>query len=114
MTLILSMLLILLLMGCFIDQVSMMMITVPLFIPLAQRAGIDLVWLGLMMLVVIELGLLTPPFGILLMVMQGAVKTVPLLQIYKAALPFILIEIFVLGLIILWPELTTFLPSLTR
>lgn len=114
MTLILSMLLILLLMGCFIDQVSMMMITVPLFIPLAQSAGIDLVWLGLMMLVVIELGLLTPPFGILLMVMQGAVKTVPLLQIYKAALPFILIEILVLGLMILWPELTTFLPSLTR
>ncbi|SEK55126.1 TRAP transporter, DctM subunit [Pacificibacter marinus] len=114
MTLILSMLLILLLMGCFIDQVSMMMITVPLFIPLAQSAGIDLVWLGLLMLVVIELGLLTPPFGILLMVMQGAVKTVPLLQIYKAALPFILIEILVLGLMILWPELTTFLPSLTR
>jgi tripartite ATP-independent transporter DctM subunit len=114
MALILSMLLILLLMGCFIDQVSMMMITVPLFIPLAHSAGIDLVWLGLMMLVVIELGLLTPPFGILLMVMQGAVKTVPLLQIYKAALPFILIEILVLGLMILWPELTTFLPSLTR
>jgi tripartite ATP-independent transporter DctM subunit len=114
MTLILSMLLILLLMGCFIDQVSMMMITVPLFIPLAQSAGIDLVWLGLMMLVVIELGLLTPPFGILLMVMQGAVKTVPLLQIYKAALPFILIEILVLVLMIFWPELTTFLPSLVR
>ncbi|RPE66627.1 tripartite ATP-independent transporter DctM subunit [Pacificibacter maritimus] len=114
MTLILSMLLILLLMGCFIDQVSMMMITVPLFIPLAQSAGIDLVWLGLMMLVVIELGLLTPPFGILLMVMQGAVKSVPLVQIYKAALPFILIEILVLGLMIFWPELTTFLPSLTR
>lgn len=114
MTLILSMLLILLLMGCFIDQVSMMMITVPLFIPLAQSAGIDLVWLGLMMLVVIELGLLTPPFGILLMVMQGAVKSVPLVQIYKAALPFILIEILVLVLMIFWPELTTFLPSLTR
>ncbi|WP_417260764.1 TRAP transporter large permease [Celeribacter sp.] len=114
MALILAMLLILLLMGFFIDQVSMMMITVPLFIPLAQNAGIDLVWLGLMMLVVIELGLLTPPFGILLMVMQGAVKTVPLVQIYKAALPFILIEILVLGLMIIWPDLTTFLPSLTH
>ncbi|MEY8120236.1 TRAP transporter large permease subunit [Falsihalocynthiibacter sp. BN13B15] len=114
MSLVMSMLLILLLMGCFIDQVSMMMITMPLFIPLAQSAGIDLVWLGLMMLVVIELGLLTPPFGMLLMVMQGAVKTVPLLQIYKAAIPFILIEIFVLGLMILWPDLTTFLPSLVR
>ncbi|MEH6834912.1 TRAP transporter large permease subunit [Falsihalocynthiibacter arcticus] len=114
MSLVMSMLLILLLMGCFIDQVSMMMITMPLFIPLAQSAGIDLVWLGLMMLVVIELGLLTPPFGMLLMVMQGAVKTVPLMQIYKAAIPFILIEIFVLGLMILWPDLTTFLPSLVR
>ena len=112
--LIMFMLGILLVLGCFIDQASMMLITIPLFIPIANSAGIDLVWLGLMMLVVIELGLLTPPFGILLMVMQGAVPSVPLTTIYKAALPFILIEMVVLALMFLIPELTTYLPSLVR
>ncbi len=112
--LIVFMLGILLVLGCFIDQASMMLITIPLFIPIANSAGIDLVWLGLMMLVVIELGLLTPPFGILLMVMQGAVPSVPLTTIYKAALPFILIEMVVLALMFLIPELTTYLPSLVR
>ncbi|MCK8779493.1 TRAP transporter large permease [Rhizobium sp. NTR19] len=112
--LVVAMLLILLVLGCFIDQISMMMITLPFFIPLAQAAGIDLVWLGLMMLVAIELGLLTPPFGILLMVMQGVSRSTPLLQIYRAALPFIIIELLILALMVLWPQLTLFLPSLVR
>ena len=111
--LILAMLGVLLVLGCFIDQISMMMITLPLFIPLASAAGIDLVWLGLMILVAIEMGLLTPPFGILLMVMKGAAPGTPLTTIYRAALPFILIELLVLALMILVPELTLFLPSLT-
>lgn len=110
--LVLTMLGIILLMGCLIDQISIMMITLPFFMPIAQSAGIDLVWLGLMMLVAIELGLLTPPFGLLLMVMQGSSRQTPLLQIYKAAVPFILIELAVLALMFLVPALTMFLPSL--
>ncbi|NDV48789.1 MULTISPECIES: TRAP transporter large permease [unclassified Salipiger] len=114
MTLIVCMLLILLVLGCFIDQISMMMITLPIFMPLAHAAGIEVVWLGLMMLVAIELGMLTPPFGILLMVMQGASRSVPLVSIYKAAAPFILIEIGVLILMLMVPQLTLFLPALVR
>ncbi|WP_353476412.1 TRAP transporter large permease (plasmid) [Salipiger sp. H15] len=114
MTLIVCMLLILLVLGCFIDQISMMMITLPIFMPLAHSAGIETVWLGLMMLVAIEMGMLTPPFGILLMVMQGASRSVPLVSIYKAAAPFILIEIGVLILMLLAPQLTLFLPALVR
>ncbi len=112
--LILAMLAVLLILGCFIDQISMMMITLPLFIPLAKAAEIDLVWLGLMFLVAIEVGLLTPPFGILLMVMQGVSRETPLTKIYRAALPFILIELFVLLLMLLSPPLTLWLPSLVR
>ncbi|MFV0385992.1 TRAP transporter large permease [Paracoccus sp. (in: a-proteobacteria)] len=112
--LVLAMLGLLLVMGCFIDQISMMMITLPFFIPLANSAGIDLVWLGLMMLVAIELGMLTPPFGILLMVMQGVSRDTPLPRIYRAALPFIVIELFVLGLMLAVPQLTLFLPALVR
>ncbi|MBB5721416.1 tripartite ATP-independent transporter DctM subunit [Loktanella ponticola] len=112
MVLILTMLGIILVMGCLIDQISIMMITLPFFMPIAQSAGIDPVWLGLMMLVAIELGLLTPPFGLLLMVMQGSSRQTPLLQIYKAAVPFILIELVVLALMLFVPALTMFLPSL--
>lgn len=114
MILIVSMLGILLVLGCFIDQISMMMITLPIFMPLAQSAGIEPVWLGLMMLVAIEMGLLTPPFGILLMVMQGATRSVPLVKIYKAAAPFLLIELGVLLLMLLVPQLTLWLPNLVR
>jgi len=111
--LVLMMLLILLILGCFIDQVSMMMITLPFFMPLAAAASIDTVWLGLMMLVAIEIGLLTPPFGILLMVMQGvAPPGIKLQDIYRAAAPFILIELAVLGLMFLWPDLVLMLPKL--
>lgn len=114
MILIVTMLAIILIMGCLIDQISIMMITLPFFMPIAHSAGIDPVWLGLMMLVAIELGLLTPPFGLLLMVMQGASRQTPLLQIYKAAVPFILIELAVLALMLLVPEITMFLPSLLQ
>ena len=66
-----------------------------------------------MMLVAIEIGLLTPPFVILLMVMQGAApRGTPLAQIYRAAFPFIVIEIAVLGLMFAWPAMVNWLPGL--
>jgi tripartite ATP-independent transporter DctM subunit len=111
--LVLAMLALLLLLGCVIDQVSMMLVTLPFFMPLAAGANIDTTWLGLMMLVAIEIGLLTPPFGILLMVMQGAApRGTPLAQIYRAAFPFIVIEIMVLGLMFAWPAMVNWLPGL--
>ena len=70
-TVVLMMMLILLILGCFIDQVSMVMITVPLFIPVANALGIDLIWLGVIYLITMEMGFLTPPFGLLLFVMKG-------------------------------------------
>lgn len=110
-----GMLAIILVMGCVIDQVSMMMITLPFFMPLAAAAGIDPVWLGVMMLIAMELGLLTPPFGLLLMVMQGVVPGhIRLPQIYAAAVPFLLIEALVLLCILLLPWLATGLPGLMQ
>lgn len=111
--LVLGMLFLLLLLGCVIDQVSMMMITLPFFMPLAHAAGIDTVWLGVMMLIAIEMGLLTPPFGLLLMVMQSvAPPHIRLQQIYGSAVPFIAIELVVLGLIVVVPGLALALPRL--
>jgi TRAP-type C4-dicarboxylate transport system permease large subunit len=111
--LVVGMLAVILIMGCVIDQVSMMMITLPFFMPLAAAAGIDPIWLGVMMLIAMELGLLTPPFGLLLMVMQSvAPPSIRLTQIYASAVPFLLIELLVLSCILLMPWLATGLPNL--
>lgn len=114
-TLVLGMLLIVLVLGMVLDQLSMMMITLPFFMPLANAAGIDPVWLGVMILIGLEIGLLTPPFGLLLIVMQSVVpSSIKLPQIYKAAVPFLVIEIIVLTLVFLIPWLAIGLPNLIR
>ncbi|MDO4706313.1 MAG: TRAP transporter large permease subunit [Comamonadaceae bacterium] len=111
----LGMLLILLVLGMVLDQISMMMLTLPFFMPLAQSAGIDTVWLGVMMLVAMEIGLLTPPFGLLLLVMQSvAPKGIELAQVYRAALPFVLLELLLLALVFMLPGIATGLPGLMR
>ncbi len=111
----LAMLVILLLMGAFMDQVSMMMITLPFFIPLAQSLDINLLWFGVLMLLVMEISFTTPPFGLLIFVMKGvAPPEITLAQVYRAAFPFILLALTVLALILLVPELATWLPDQIR
>jgi tripartite ATP-independent transporter DctM subunit len=108
-----GMMLILLFLGCFIDQVSMVMITVPFFMPLAKLVGIDVIWLGTIYLLTMEIGFLTPPFGLLLFVMKGvAPPHFSMGDIYRAALPFLAIELAVLVLCMIFPALGTWLPSL--
>ncbi|MFB3129624.1 MAG: TRAP transporter large permease subunit [Lysobacteraceae bacterium] len=108
-----GMMLVLLFLGAFMDQVSMMMISLPFFVPLAATQGIDLLWLGVLMLIVMEISLLTPPFGLLLFVMKGVApfKTT-LLQIYGAAAPFVVLELIVLALLIAFPATALWLPRL--
>jgi tripartite ATP-independent transporter DctM subunit len=113
--LIVCMLLILLVMGMVLDQISMMMITLPFFMPLALAANIDTVWLGVMMLIALEIGLLTPPFGLLLIVMQSVVPAgIRLPQIYRAAVPFITIELAVLAAVFFIPIIAVGLPNLIK
>jgi TRAP-type C4-dicarboxylate transport system permease large subunit len=113
--LVLAMLGVLLFLGAFMDQVSMMMITLPFFIPLGHAIGIDLLWFGVLMLVVMEISFTTPPFGLLIYVMKGvAPKSITLRQVYMAAMPFIVLELMVLALIFLVPELATWLPEMAR
>ena len=107
------MMLVLLLLGAFMDQVSMLLLTLPFFLPLAMAQGIDILWLMVLMLIVMEISLLTPPFGLLLFVMKGVApfKT-SLTQIYAAAAPFVLIELFVLVLLLAFPAMAVWLPKL--
>jgi TRAP-type C4-dicarboxylate transport system permease large subunit len=110
--LVVGMLLILLFLGCFMDQVSMMMITLPFFMPLAQLAGIDLVWFGVLMLILLEIGFTTPPFGLLLFVMKGvAPPDITMRQVYLAAAPFIGLELLTVAILFIAPSIATWLPS---
>lgn len=110
---VIGMIVILLILGCFVDQVSMIMLTLPFFMPIAQTMGIDTVWLGLLILISMEIGFITPPFGMLLIVMQGVAPSgTRFVDVYRAAYPYLLIEILVLGLLIAFPQLATSLPNL--
>jgi TRAP-type C4-dicarboxylate transport system permease large subunit len=105
------MILILLVLGCFVDQVSMMLITLPFFMPLVQKLNMEPIWFGIIFLICMQLGLLTPPFGLLLFTMKGvAPPEITMNQIYRAALPYVLFGVLVLVLIILFPPLATWLP----
>ena len=104
---------VLLILGMFMDQVSMMLLTVPIFFPLAESFQFDLVWFGLIMLLALEISLTTPPFGLLLFVMVAvAPKGTTLWQVAKAAAPYIGCALVVLVLLIMFPGLALYLPGL--
>jgi tripartite ATP-independent transporter DctM subunit len=106
-----GMLLILLLLGCFVDQVSMMLITLPFFMPLVQLLGIDALWFGVLFLICMQLGLLTPPFGLLLFTMKGvAPPAVTMGQVYRAAAPYVGFGLLMLLAVLIYPPLATGLP----
>jgi len=111
-TVLLGMLAILLLLGCFVDQVSMMLITLPFYMPLVQYYAFDPLWFGVMYLICMQLGLLTPPFGMLLFTMRGvAPKEITMLHIFRAVTPYVLMGLLMLALVMLWPGLATWLPE---
>jgi tripartite ATP-independent transporter DctM subunit len=101
--------------GTFMDQLSMMLLTVPIFFPLAKAVGFDLTWFGIVMLLALEIGYTTPPFGLLLFVMKGvAPPGTTMVDVYKAAAPFIACVLLLIGLILMFPGLATWLPGLSH
>lgn len=111
----LIMMLVLLFLGCFMDQVSMILLTLPFFLPIADSLGMNSTWLMVMMLIAMEISLLTPPFGLLLFVMKGVAPShIRIGQVYAAASHFIAIELFVMGVLIMFPAAALWLPSLLR
>ncbi|MEO1292837.1 MAG: TRAP transporter large permease subunit [Pseudomonadota bacterium] len=104
---------VLLILGMFMEQISMMLLTVPIFFPLAQSLGFDPIWFGLIMLLALEISFTTPPFGLLLFVMKGvAPADTTMREIYLSAIPFILCSLILVALLILFPPIATWLPGL--
>jgi tripartite ATP-independent transporter DctM subunit len=107
-----GMIVILLILGCFVDQVSMMLLTLPFFTPLMTAAHIDPVWFGILFLIAMQMGMMTPPFGLLLFTMKGvAPPSITMRQIWISVIPFLLISVLMLVLIFFIPGIATWLPS---
>ena len=114
-TMLAVMFLVLLMLGMFMDQLSMMLLTVPIFYPLAEQFGFDLIWFSIIILLALEISFTTPPFGLLLFVMQSvAPPGTRFVEICVAALPFMACAMLLVLLLIAVPELATWLPSVSR
>lgn len=106
-----AMMLVLVFLGIFVDQVSMMMITLPIFMPLIQKFGVDPVWFGVMFLICMQLGLLLPPHGLLLMTMKGvAPPEVTMAHVFRAVVPYVFMSLLMLGLVFCVPGIALWLP----
>ena len=104
---------VLLVLGMFMDQLSILLITIPFFFPLASALGFNPVWFGIVVLLAMEMSLTTPPFGMLLFLMTGvAPKGTTLKDVIAAAIPFLTCDLILLILLILFPAIVLWLPAL--
>jgi C4-dicarboxylate transporter, DctM subunit len=104
-------LLIYLVMGCALDSLAMILLTIPIFFPVVANLGFDPIWFGIIVVMVVELGLITPPVGMNVFIIKGMAPEVPLSKIYKGVLPFVIAQILLITLIVFVPEIATWLPS---
>src|SRR5690606_26031312 len=106
------MMLILLFLGCFVDQISMMLMTLPFYMPLVAHFGWDPLWFGVMYLICMQLGLLTPPFGMLLFTMRSvAPAEIQTSEIFASVLPYVAFGILLLIAVAFIPGLATAVPA---
>ncbi|MEH6472451.1 MAG: TRAP transporter large permease subunit [Halopseudomonas sp.] len=96
--------------GCFLDGISVVVLTVAVVLPMVQQAGIDLLWFGIYIVLVVEMSQITPPVGFNLFVIQSLTGK-DILYVARAALPFFLLILFAVVLIYLFPEIVTYLPT---
>lgn len=112
-TIVVGMMAVLVFLGIFVDQVSMMLITLPVYMPIVQQLGINQIWFGVLFLMCMQLGLLMPPHGLLLMTMRGVTpREVTMMHLFQAVIPYLIFSVLALLLVFLWPPLATWIPGL--
>ena len=104
-------LLIYLVLGCALDSLAMILLTIPIFFPVVANLGFDQIWFGIIVVMVVELGLITPPIGMNVFIIKGMAPEVALGTIYKGVLPFAVAQILLIALIVTFPAIATWLPS---
>jgi tripartite ATP-independent transporter DctM subunit len=104
--------LIYLLLGCFLDAISMMILTLPVVFPVVLQLGFDPIWFGVICVLMMGAGLITPPVGLCVNTVASIARDAPVEEVFKGALPFLIAILFITFLITLYPELALFLPSM--
>lgn len=100
------------LLGCVLDSLAMMLLTLPMFFPIVTGLGYDPVWFGILVVMLVELGLITPPIGMNLFILRSIVPDVSLATIIRGIVPFVVSDVFRVLLILAFPAITLFLPGL--
>jgi len=103
--------LIFLVMGCLLDPMSIMVITLPIIFPIISKLGFDPVWFGIVVTINVEMGMITPPVGLNLFILKGSVPGITMKDIVGGSLPFIFMLLIGLVLIMIFPHLSTWLPG---
>jgi tripartite ATP-independent transporter DctM subunit len=98
--------------GCFLEAIGMLLITVPVFLPLVQQFGYDSVWFGIIVVIVIEVGLIHPPVGLNLFVIQAHAPDLKLTRLYRGIVPFLFAPLVLIVLMFWFPDLALWLPRL--
>ncbi|WP_291320802.1 TRAP transporter large permease [Desulfonatronospira sp.] len=107
-------LLIYLLLGCFIDALALILLTIPIFYPVAVHLGFDPIWFGVIIVLVVGMGVITPPVGANVYVVAGIVKDTPVVTIFRGVWPYLLSIILCIAILTLFPQLALFLPDLIQ
>jgi len=102
------------LLGCTMDSLAMVLITVPVFYPLITALGFDPIWFGVIIVRVTEIGLITPPVGLNVFVIKGIAEDVPMFTIFQGIMPFLVADIVLLIVLIAFPEISLFLPGFMK
>ncbi|MFU0791828.1 MAG: TRAP transporter large permease [Virgibacillus proomii] len=102
------------LLGCFIEGLSLIVLTIPIIYPIIIELGFNGVWFGIIMVMAINIGSLTPPLGISIFVIKGVANHIPIQTIFKGAVPMIIGMIICIFLLIIFPQLVTILPNLMQ
>jgi C4-dicarboxylate transporter, DctM subunit len=100
--------------GCFMDALAMVLLTIPILYPLVTAMGFDPIWFGVIIILVAEMGAMTPPVGINVYVLSGIAKDIPLEDIFKGAIPFVVCVLILISLLMVFPGIALFLPGLMR
>jgi len=97
--------------GCFLDAISMMVLTLPVIFPVILNLGFDPIWFGVIAVLMMEAGLITPPMGLNIFTVAGVAKDTPVEEIFRGAAPFLLSIFAIVVLITLYPQIALFLPG---
>jgi tripartite ATP-independent transporter DctM subunit len=100
------------LLGCFLEGIGMILITVPVFLPLVTQFGYDPIWFAIVVVIMVEVGLIHPPVGMNLFVIQAQAPDIKLLSIYRGVLPFLVAPLILIALLFMFPQIALRLPTL--